>query len=211
MAEALNMVAYHVVGLDLAVGLAVQAGQLELNVMMPLIAFELLEEMDLLAAGVRQFTDRCVKGIVADAERCREYAERSVGLATILKPIIGYAAASEVAKAALRSGKTIRQEVIDRVAGEIAEARRQRPDLVLVLGHGSGLVSWATVIPVVGGLIGLWSIPVAVISVEELYGLTRGKAVAVVLIPVVVLMALACVGVAVLGGSLVAMLMHQGG
>ena len=108
MAEALNMVAYHVVGLDLAVGLAVQAGQLELNVMMPLIA------CDVLAGGVRQFTERCVAGITADAERCRRYVERSVGLATILKPIIGYAAASEVAKAALRSGKTIRQEVIDR-------------------------------------------------------------------------------------------------
>jgi hypothetical protein len=83
--------------------------------------------------------------------------------------------------------------------------------LFKALGHGSGLVSWAGIVPIIGGLIGLWSIPVAVISVEELYGLGRGKAIAVVLIPVVFLMTLACVGVAVLGGSIVAMLMHRGG
>jgi len=83
--------------------------------------------------------------------------------------------------------------------------------LFKALGHGSGLVSWAGIVPVVGGLIGLWSIPIAVISVEELYGLTRGKAIAVVLIPVVVMFGLLCVGIAVLGGSIAALLMHQGG
>jgi aspartate ammonia-lyase len=114
MAEMLNMVAYHVIGRDLALSLAAQAGQLELNVMMPLIAHELLDEIDFLAAAVRQFSTFCVRGITAHADRCKSYSDSSVGLATILKPIIGYAAASEVAKSAQRTGKSIRQEVIER-------------------------------------------------------------------------------------------------
>jgi len=114
MAEALNMVCYHVIGRDQALALAAQAGQMDLNVMMPLIAHELLDEIDILAGGVRQFTERCVTGITANADRCRAYVESSVGLATILKSIIGYAAASEVAKSAQRTGRTIRQEVVER-------------------------------------------------------------------------------------------------
>ena len=114
MAEALNMVCYHVIGRDQALALAAQAGQMELNVMMPQIAHEILEEIDILAGGVRQFTERCVKGITANAERLRAYLESSVGLATVLKPIIGYAAASEVAQSAQSTGRTIRQEVVER-------------------------------------------------------------------------------------------------
>ena len=83
--------------------------------------------------------------------------------------------------------------------------------LLKALGHGSGLVSWAGIVPILGALIGLWSIPVAVICVEEIYALPRGKAIAVVLIPVVILLGLVCAGVVVLGGSLLALLMHQGG
>ncbi len=83
--------------------------------------------------------------------------------------------------------------------------------LFRVLGHGSGLVSWAGIVPVVGSLAGLWSIPIAVIAVEDLYGLTRGKAIAVVLIPVAVLLLLFCAGLAVVGGSFLAMMARHGG
>ena len=105
--EMVNMVCFHAIGNDLSVSLAVAAGQLELNVMMPLMAENLLESIDLLAAACRQLALRCVDGITADAGRCRDYAHRSMGLATALAPVIGYLAAANVAKRALAGGKTV--------------------------------------------------------------------------------------------------------
>ncbi|MDD5209939.1 MAG: aspartate ammonia-lyase [Elusimicrobiales bacterium] len=105
--EMVNMVCFHAVGGDLSVSLAAAAGQLELNVMMPLMAENLLESIDLLAAACRQLALRCVGGITADAARCRDYAGRSMGLATALAPEIGYLAAAGAAKRALASGKSI--------------------------------------------------------------------------------------------------------
>jgi len=105
--EMVNMVCFHAVGGDLSVSLAAAAGQLELNVMMPLMAENLLESIDLLAAACRQLALRCVDGITADAARCRDYAGRSMGLATALAPEIGYLAAAGAAKRALASGKSI--------------------------------------------------------------------------------------------------------
>ncbi|MCH7761568.1 aspartate ammonia-lyase, partial [candidate division TA06 bacterium] len=93
----------------LTITLASQAGQLELNVMMPLIAFSLLHSIEVLKNGVKAFTERCVSGITADEERCREYAERSIALVTALSPAIGYLKAAEAAKAAIAQGKPIRQ------------------------------------------------------------------------------------------------------
>ncbi len=84
-------------------------------------------------------------------------------------------------------------------------------DLFKVLGHGAGLVSWARIVPIVGWIAGFWSIPVAVIAVEELYGLTRGKAIAVVLIPVAVGLALTCVAAITLGVGIAALLAHANG
>lgn len=107
MAEMLNMVCFHVMGSDLAVTLAVQAGQLELNVMMPLMAYELLFSIEILKNAIAAFTDRCVTGIVANKEKCRQYAEMSMSLVTVLNPIIGYAKAAEIVKESLASGKTI--------------------------------------------------------------------------------------------------------
>jgi aspartate ammonia-lyase len=107
MAEMLNMVCFQVIGNDLAVTMAVQAGQLELNVMMPLMAFDLLFSIDLLKNGIRAFTEKCVMGIVANKEKCQQYAEMSMSLVTVLNPIIGYAKAAEIVKEALASGKTI--------------------------------------------------------------------------------------------------------
>jgi aspartate ammonia-lyase len=126
MAEVTNMVCFQVVGCDLAVSMAAQAGQLELNVMMPVIAFNLLFSLEIMKNCVHQFTGLCVSGISANEERCRNYLDQSVGLATVLAPSIGYAAAAEVAKDSAKSGKSIRQVILER--GILSE---QELDLVL--------------------------------------------------------------------------------
>jgi aspartate ammonia-lyase len=107
MAEMLNMVCFQVMGNDVAITHAVAAGQLELNVMMPLMAYDLLFSIDLLKNGVAAFTARGVEGITANVEKCRAYAEMSMSLVTVLNPIIGYAKAAEIVKEALSSGQTI--------------------------------------------------------------------------------------------------------
>jgi aspartate ammonia-lyase len=114
MAEMLDMVCFHVVGADATVALAGQAGQFEINVMTPLVAFELLFSLQVLAAAVRVFTERCVRGIVADEENCRRWGERSLGLATALNPFIGYEAAAEVAKDAYLTGETVAEVVLEK-------------------------------------------------------------------------------------------------
>ncbi|MBI2917378.1 MAG: aspartate ammonia-lyase [Chloroflexi bacterium] len=114
IAEMMDMVAFQVVGNDLAVSLAVQGGQLDLNVMTPVIAHNLFTSMDLLRNGVRVFTERCVAGITANAEHCRELAERSLGLATALSPYIGYEGAVRVAQEAQARGVTVRQVVLEK-------------------------------------------------------------------------------------------------
>ncbi|MCL6515723.1 aspartate ammonia-lyase [Alicyclobacillus sp.] len=101
MAEMLNMVVFQVLGCDTTIAQAGGAGQLELNVMMPVMAANLLHEIAILTNAVRVFTDRCVRGITADAERCRAYAERSLSLATALNTVVGYDTAAKVVKHAL--------------------------------------------------------------------------------------------------------------
>lgn len=112
MAEMLNMVCFQVAGNDLAVTLAAQAGQLELNVMGPVVNHNILGSLDILSNALTAFTNRCVKGIRADEERCARYFEASSALATALNPFIGYEAAALVAKEAASSGKTVREAVI---------------------------------------------------------------------------------------------------
>jgi len=114
MAEMADMVCFQVAGNDTAIALAVQAGQLELNVMMPVIAHNLLQSMQILAHAVQALCERCVRGITADAERARRYFESSVGMATVLNPLIGYAAAAKVAQESARTGETI-VEVVRRL------------------------------------------------------------------------------------------------
>lgn len=113
MAEVLNMIAFQVVGNDLTIALASQAGQLELNVMMPVIIYNLLLSMEILKNGVRVFQERCIAGIEADEERCKEYREKSLGLATLLNPYIGYSRAAEVAKKALAASRSIREVILE--------------------------------------------------------------------------------------------------
>ena len=107
MAEMMNMVCFQVIGNDVTVTMASQAGQLELNVMMPVIIYDILWSMEILQNGLNEFTKRCVKGIKADAKKCREYAERSISIVTALNPIIGYMKASEIAKEAVRKHRSV--------------------------------------------------------------------------------------------------------
>ncbi len=107
MAELAAMVSFQVVGNDAAVALAVQAGQLELNVMMPAMACNVLQSITILANMLRVFRERCVEGITANIERCRHYAESTIALATALNPYIGYAKAAELVKESISSGESI--------------------------------------------------------------------------------------------------------
>jgi aspartate ammonia-lyase len=107
MLEMMNMVGYQVMGCDLTVSAAAQAGQLELNVMMPVISFNLLWMIDIMGHALRQVRTKCIAGIKANVERCREYAEKSLGLATALAPKLGYARAARIARESQESGRTI--------------------------------------------------------------------------------------------------------
>lgn len=109
MLEMLNMVCYQVIGCDLAVSCASQAGQLEINVMMPVIVFNLDFMIRILSQALKEVKKRCIDGIKADRERCRRYAEESLALVTALSPAIGYEKAADLAKKALDSKKTLRE------------------------------------------------------------------------------------------------------
>jgi aspartate ammonia-lyase len=109
--EATAMVCFQVIGCDAAVSMASQAGQLELNVMMPVIAFNMLFAVEILANAVRNLRQRCIEGIEADEVRCEAYAADSVAIATILTPLLGYEKAAAIVQEAVKSGKTIRQTI----------------------------------------------------------------------------------------------------
>jgi fumarate hydratase class II len=112
--EAVCMVAAQVIGNDAAIAFGGAAGNFELNVMLPMLARNILESIRLLANVSRLFADRCVDGIEADVERCLEYAESSPSIVTPLNRFIGYEAAATVAKQALAERKTIREVVLER-------------------------------------------------------------------------------------------------
>jgi len=114
MAEVTDMVAFQVMGADTVVTLAAQAGQLELNVMMPVIAYNLLFSFDILTNVIARFRAGCIEGITANEERCRRYMEESDGLATVLAPYIGYGAAADVVKESRTTGRSIREVVESR-------------------------------------------------------------------------------------------------
>ncbi|MBK5258585.1 MAG: aspartate ammonia-lyase [Thermoanaerobaculia bacterium] len=107
MLECMNQVLFHIIGADTAIAFASQAGQLELNVMMPLMAFEITFSIEILKNYLPVFVAKCIRGIEADRARCEAYYVRSPALATALNPIIGYAAAAELAKESAKSGTSI--------------------------------------------------------------------------------------------------------
>jgi len=114
MAEMTSMVCFQVMGYDNAIALAAQAGQLELNVMMPLIAYNLIHSIEILGNTLAALTQRCIKGVSANSDRCFAYAEGSLALVTALNPYIGYLNAAAVAKESLETGKSLRQIVLER-------------------------------------------------------------------------------------------------
>jgi aspartate ammonia-lyase len=110
--EMVNQVCYQVLGFDTTVALGSEAGQLQLNVMMPVITHNMVFGLMILANATRVFDQRCVQGIAADAEQCRRWLERSPALVTALAPKIGYAAAAALAKEALATGLTVKELVV---------------------------------------------------------------------------------------------------
>jgi aspartate ammonia-lyase len=105
--ELAAMVSYQVIGCDTAVAYAVQGGQLELNVMMPTMAYNVLKSITILTSMLRQFDEKCVRGITANEARCQMYAQSTVSLATALNPYIGYAKAAEIVKESVATGRSI--------------------------------------------------------------------------------------------------------
>jgi aspartate ammonia-lyase len=112
--EMVNMVCFQVIGCATTIDYAVQAGQLELNVMMPVMAYNALFALQIMTNALRVFDEKCVRGIVANEEKCRWYAETSPSLATALNPYVGYATAADVFKQALRENRSIIDVVRER-------------------------------------------------------------------------------------------------
>jgi aspartate ammonia-lyase len=112
--EVVNQVAFEVIGNDITVTMAAEAGQLELNVMEPVIAYNLFTSIDMLGRACRTLSDRCIKGITANREVCRKMVENSIGLVTALNPIIGYEKATEIASEAMQTGGSVYQIVLDK-------------------------------------------------------------------------------------------------
>ncbi|WP_188648654.1 aspartate ammonia-lyase [Marinithermofilum abyssi] len=109
MAEVINQVAFQVIGNDHTICLASEAGQLELNVMEPVLVFNLLQSLSIMNNAFRVFTDYCLRGIEANEERMKEYVEKSVGVITAVNPHIGYEAAARIAREAILTGQSVRQ------------------------------------------------------------------------------------------------------
>jgi aspartate ammonia-lyase len=112
--EMVNQVCFQVSGCDLTIAMAAEAGQLELNVMMPVIAWNALHASTILRESIRTLTTLTIKGLAANPERARELLERSTAAATALSPYIGYAATADIAKESVKTGKTIRELVLAR-------------------------------------------------------------------------------------------------
>jgi fumarate hydratase class II len=119
MCESVLQVAAHVIGADATITACGQAGNFELNVMMPVMALRLLEAIGFTARVVKTFTEKCVVGIEANKERCEEMIEKSLAMVTSLAPVVGYDAAAKIAQEAFRTGKTVR---------EVARAHKVLPD-----------------------------------------------------------------------------------
>jgi aspartate ammonia-lyase len=114
IAEMVNQVCFQVIGCDATICTAAEAGQLELNVMMPVIAWNGLHAQRILANAMGALEQLCVEGIQADEARCRELLDRSTAAATALSPYIGYAKTAEIAKESVKTGKPIRDLVLER-------------------------------------------------------------------------------------------------
>jgi aspartate ammonia-lyase len=112
--EVVNQVAFEVIGNDLTVTMAAEAGQLELNAMEPVIAYSLFTSLDMLGRACRTLVTRCINGITANRDHCRQMVENSIGLVTALNPILGYEKSSQIAEEALHTGKSVVEVVLEK-------------------------------------------------------------------------------------------------
>jgi aspartate ammonia-lyase len=125
MPEVINQIAYQVVGNDVTVTMAAESGQLQLNAMEPVIVLNILQSMRMLTRGMKVLREKCIVGIEADRERCKELLEHSLVAVTAINPYVGYAVASRVAKEALKSRRSVRDVVLDEnlmTEAQLAEA-----------------------------------------------------------------------------------------
>jgi aspartate ammonia-lyase len=114
MAELTAMVGFQTIGADIVTAMAVQAGQLELNVMMPAMAWNVLHSAEILKNAIRALATKCVDGILANEDRCRYYANVTISIAAALNPYIGYAAAAEIAKESVKTGRPVAEIALER-------------------------------------------------------------------------------------------------
>jgi aspartate ammonia-lyase len=114
IAEMVNQVCYQAIGLDTTIAMAAKAGELELNVMMPVITHNIVFGMQIVTNAMRIFAERCVEGIEADEAMCAHWLERSPALVTALMPKIGYAESAKLAKEALATGMTVKALLIEK-------------------------------------------------------------------------------------------------
>ncbi|HEU4965142.1 MAG TPA: aspartate ammonia-lyase [Bacilli bacterium] len=114
MAEVVNQVAFQIIGNDHTISLASEAGQLELNVMEPVLVFNLLQSLSILQNVLQTFRENLIEGLQANIDRCRELVERSVGIVTAINPHVGYETATVVAKEALKTGRSVREICLER-------------------------------------------------------------------------------------------------
>ena len=112
MPEVVNQICFDIIGKDVSISIASEAGQLELNVMEPLMAFCLFTGVERLGRGARALQDRCISGITANRERCRQMVEHSIGIVTALNPYIGYESSAAIAKEALATGASVYELVL---------------------------------------------------------------------------------------------------
>jgi aspartate ammonia-lyase len=112
--EVVNQIAFQVIGSDVTISMACEAGQLELNVMEPVVAFNLFNSLDMLRRGCMTLADKCIRGITANQDVCRSMVEKSIGVVTALNPYIGYEKSTEIAHEALVTHKTVYDIVLEK-------------------------------------------------------------------------------------------------
>ena len=128
LAEMTNMAMFHIMGCDTTVALSAQAGQLELNVMMPIIAHNLFEMMQVMIGSLSAFTDKCVRGLVANQSKAEGWLEKNAIVVTALNPVIGYQNGAVLVKQALEEDRTVREIAIEKAsAGDLQHVNENRP------------------------------------------------------------------------------------
>jgi fumarate hydratase class II len=155
MAEMLDQAMFHVIGCDTTVALAAQAGQLELNVMMPILAHNLFEMMQVVIGSVNAFTERAVKGLSANREKAEGWLAKNAIVVTALNPVIGYSQGAALVKEALSSNASIRELALEKArTGTLKHRDEERPVTEAEIEAALGDLRKLTEGGIVGGAVG---------------------------------------------------------